>query len=78
MRLGTRWSFGTTPTATLPTPLLLSIQEAEQSIIDAGITAGDWGWTLTWLEGAPIAELDNGLTLRYEPHTESVNITPAE
>ena len=26
-----------------------------------------WRWTLTWLEGRPVVELDDGTTLRYDP-----------
>jgi len=57
MRLGTRWSFGDEPPASVPADLRPRIAAAEAH-------AGDGGsgrhWTLTWLEGRPIAELDDG------------------
>ncbi|MGR2751699.1 hypothetical protein [Agromyces arachidis] len=56
MRLGTRWAFGATPPASVPEDLLPRIREAEQRAADG---AGRH-WTLTWLEGRPIAELDDG------------------
>ena len=27
----------------------------------------DWRWTLTWLEGRPVVELDDGTTIRVAP-----------
>jgi hypothetical protein len=38
----------------------------------AGIDTAAWRWTLTWLEGRPIVELDDGTTLRYDPATDSI------
>ena len=34
-----------------------------------------WRWTLTWLEGHPIAELDDGTVVR-EGYDGSVTVTP--
>lgn len=55
MRLGTRWRAGAEPPARLPDAVLAAIRsvEAEQ----AG-RLGDRSWTLTWLEGQPVVELD--------------------
>jgi hypothetical protein len=44
----------------------------------ASVDTTGWRWTLTWLEGRPVAELDDGTTLRYNPADESVTITSAE
>lgn len=60
MRLGTRWAFGDEPPASVPAELRPRIAAAEAR---AGGDGGDGGgrhWTLTWLEGRPIAELDDG------------------
>jgi hypothetical protein len=58
MQLGTRWSVRATPPR-LPEPLLARIAEVE-----AGLPADTTlRWTLTWLEGRPIVELDDGTTL---------------
>lgn len=53
MQLGTRWSTGTQPPASVPEQLRPAIAEVEAD----GLSGH---WTLTWLEGRPIAELDAG------------------
>lgn len=55
MQLGTRWAAGAVAPASVPAALLPAIAEVE-----ASITAERAHWTLTWLEGRPIAELDAG------------------
>ena len=67
MQLGTRWLFGAEPPASVPASIRPAIAEAEVGRVDgAGRT-----WTLTWLEGRPIAELDDGTVVREatDPHT---------
>jgi hypothetical protein len=59
MQLGSRWSVGQPPPGRLPATLLEQIARVE-----AGLPADTTlRWTLTWLEGRPIAELDDGTTL---------------
>lgn len=53
MQLGTRWATGSTAPASVPAALRPAIAEVEAQ----GVTGM---WTLTWLEGRPIAELDAG------------------
>lgn len=53
MQLGTRWPTGSDAPASVPAALLPAISEVEER----GVTGM---WTLTWLEGRPIAELDAG------------------
>jgi hypothetical protein len=60
MRLGTRWSFGAEPPASVPAELRPRIAAAEAA--HSGDDSTDRHWTLTWLEGRPIAELDDGTT----------------
>lgn len=56
MQLGTRWPVGAVPPRSVPAELHAVIAETEQRVsADAGAY-----WTLTWLEGRPIAELDAG------------------
>ena len=65
MQLGTRWPVGGEPPRRLPEELVARIREVE-----AGLDAADaegMRWTLTWLEGRPIVELDDGSMLRL-PH----------
>lgn len=57
MQLGTRWAAGTDAPASVPAALLPVIGEVESTALAAGQRAF---WTLTWLEGRPIAELDAG------------------
>jgi hypothetical protein len=60
MQLGSRWSVGQPPPARLPEDLLARIAEVEAGLPpDSSLR-----WTLTWLEGRPIAELDDGTTLQ--------------
>ncbi|MDQ0641874.1 hypothetical protein [Microbacterium murale] len=53
MQLGTRWAAGSDAPASVPAALRAAIAEVETR----GVTGM---WTLTWLEGRPIAELDAG------------------
>lgn len=53
MQLGTRWAAGADAPASVPAALLPAIAE-----VDSRGLSGHW--TLTWLEGRPIAELDAG------------------
>ncbi|WP_353827610.1 hypothetical protein [Agromyces sp. SYSU T0242] len=63
MQLGTRWAFGEEPPRSVPIEIRPGIAAAEA---DAADGAGRH-WTLTWLEGRPIAELDDGTTVTIEP-----------
>ncbi|MET0812476.1 MAG: hypothetical protein ABWY03_05430 [Microbacterium sp.] len=66
MQLGTRWTSGDEPPAAVPAAL-----RAEISAVDRSIPQDDLGqprprWTLTWLEGRPIAELDTGIIVSLD------------
>lgn len=59
MQLGTRWPFGTTPPASVPAETRARVAALEATRSDgAGRT-----WTLTWLEGRAIVELDDGTVI---------------
>jgi hypothetical protein len=75
MQLGTRWAVGATPPDRLPDVMIAAIGEVEAEVADLDTSA--WRWTLTWLEGRPIVELDDGTTLRYDPQGDSVSRDPA-
>ncbi|MBS1673331.1 MAG: hypothetical protein JSS74_05135 [Actinobacteria bacterium] len=68
MQLGTRWAAGSEPPASVPAALRAGITEAETRSVENGTLSLQTGvlnlprgtWTLTWLEGRPIAELDTG------------------
>ncbi|MFJ4045483.1 hypothetical protein ACIPV2_07045 [Microbacterium sp. NPDC089987] len=67
MQLGTRWGVGAEPPASVPAALRPAIAEVEaqlsngsQSLSNGSLSLSKGHWTLTWLEGRPIAELDAG------------------
>ena len=53
MQLGTRWATGSEPPASVPASHRPAIAEVESRALSGH-------WTLTWLEGRAIAELDAG------------------
>ena len=71
MQLGTRWSVGAEPPSRLSAEMIDTIRsvEAERESVDTSL----WRWTLTWLEGHPVAELEDGTIVR-EDHDGSVAV----
>lgn len=65
MQLGTRWSLGTEPPAHLAANVVDVVRGVEAEL--AGGETSQWRWTLTWLEGRPVIELDDGTTIRVAP-----------
>ncbi len=66
MQLGTRWTAGEEPPARLPDAL-----RAEIAVVEAALPADALGqpaprWTLTWLEGRPVAELETGVIVTLD------------
>jgi hypothetical protein len=61
MQLGGRFSVGQAP-ASLPQPLRDEIAAIEATLSSDKATT--LRWTLTWLEGRPVVELDDGRVLR--------------
>lgn len=74
MQLGTRWSVGAEPPARLPDSMVAAIAAVEIDL--AGVDTTGWRWTLTWLEGRPVVELDDGTTLRLDPASGAVTVEP--
>ena len=70
MQLGTRWSVGAEPPARLPAAMIAAIADVEREL--AEIDTRNWRWTLTWLEGRPEVELDDGTALHYDPVADAV------
>jgi len=52
------------PAAKLSQLVLAAIAEVEVELADVD-TVG-WSWTLTWLEGRPVVELDDGTSIRVD------------
>ena len=59
MQLGTRWAAGSEPPASVPAALRPAIAEVESNLAGS-LSLSKCHWTLTWLEGRAIAELDAG------------------
>lgn len=78
MQLGTRWAVGDTPPQTLPEIVVTAVHEVEGELTHSGTATADWRWTLTWLEGKPVLELDNGITITYRPGEDAAFITQPE
>jgi len=60
MQLGTRWDVGAEPPASLPEDVVRGVERVEAELEADGIDATTWRWTLTWLEGSAVVELDDG------------------
>lgn len=78
MQLGTRWAMGSEPPARLPVEVTAAIREVESG--DAAASPSR-RWTLTWLEGLPIVELDppadsdEFTTINFDPADRSARVT---
>lgn len=70
MQLGTRWTAGSTPPAAVPDAIRGSIADVDTATLTEGGPAPRW--TLTWLEGRPVAELDTGVFVRLTANGEVV------
>jgi len=76
MQLGTRWSVGDEPPSRLPEVMVGAIADVESELAELdGVDTSGWRWTLTWLEGRPVVELDDGTVLHHDPATETVTRT---
>ena len=81
MQLGTRWSVGADAPASLPAAVTAAVREVEAelaAIDEPGFDPTLWRWTLTWLEGKPVVELDDGTVIRYDPSADAAVITQPE
>jgi hypothetical protein len=73
MQLGTRWAVRDEPPSRLPAAMVGAIADVEAELeASDGLDTANWRWTLTWLEGRPVVELDDGTVLHYDPATETV------
>ncbi len=67
MQLGTRWAAGAQPPASVPSELHAQISAVEKVTAESlGAQEPTAYWTLTWLEGRPVAELDTGVIVSLE------------
>ena len=66
MQLGTRWTSGDEPPAAVPQSLRTQIAAVDESMPRDALGQPRARWTLTWLEGRPIAELDTGVIVQLD------------
>ena len=76
IQLGTRWLVGDEPPSRLPQAVIDAIYEVEGELAEQGVDASDWSWTLTWLEGRPVVELDDETVVEYDAENDSAVVTP--
>lgn len=69
MQLGTRWAVGAVTPERLSAAVVLAIRDTEAQL--AEVDTSQWRWTLTWLEGRPVVELDDGTTIRVDASGEA-------
>ncbi|GAA3209853.1 hypothetical protein [Microbacterium terregens] len=72
MQLGTRWSAGSEPPASVPASLRAQIDAVENAMPVDQLGQPAPRWTLTWLEGKPIAELDTGVIVSLNEEGDAV------
>ena len=65
MQLGTRWTSGDEPPAAVPASLRPQIAAVDRALPDDDLGQPRPRWTLTFLEGRPIAELDTGMIVEH-------------
>ena len=72
MELGTRWTVGGEPPTRLSADVHAAIRAVEGDLL--GFDTTNWRWTLTWLEGRPVVQLDDGTTIRVD-HAGDIHVS---
>lgn len=72
MQLGTRWQAGEEPPASVPETLRGEIARVDAALPQGGPSPS---WTLTWLEGRPVAELPIGIEVTLDADGNAVTTT---
>lgn len=75
MQLGTRWAVGAPIPTPLPEVVAFAVTAVEEELVATDVETDGWRWTLTWLEGRPVIELDDGTVIRYNAQEDSATIT---
>jgi len=75
MQLGTRWALGAPLPTGLPEVVVIAVQAVEGDLAGVDTDTSTWRWTLTWLEGKPVIELDDGTVINYDAVEDSATIT---
>ena len=72
MQLGTRWTSGDEPPAAVPVSIRGQIQAVDRAIPGDDLGQPRPRWTLTFLEGRPIAELETGVVVSLDADGNAV------
>ena len=64
MQLGTRWPVGGEVPGRVPAAVVSAVRDIESEL--TATDTSQWRWTLTWLEGRPVVDLDDGTVIRYD------------
>lgn len=75
MQLGTRWPVGGSVPDRLPSVTVAAVHAVEDELDALDVDASTWRWTLTWLEGRPVVELDDGTVISYHPDEDTATVT---
>ncbi len=86
MQLGTRWALGDEPPSRLPDAIIAAIREVEEAArkTQGAADHSHRRWTLTWLEGRPLVELDpdsgsdDVTAIRFNPEDGTASITTSD
>ncbi|CAD5996209.1 hypothetical protein [Agreia sp. COWG] len=76
IQLGTRWPVGDETPERLPQVVSDAVEEVEAALAEAKTDTSGWNWTLTWLEGKPVCELDDGTLVEYDADEDQAIVTP--
>ncbi|MBD7956544.1 hypothetical protein H9651_02705 [Microbacterium sp. Sa4CUA7] len=72
MQLGTRWTSGDEPPAAVPDSIRGQIQAVDRAIPGDDLGQPRPRWTLTFLEGRPLAELETGVVVSLDAEGNAV------
>lgn len=72
MQLGTRWTSGDESPKAVPESLRRGIRSVDETVAGDQLGQPRPRWTLTWLEGRPIAELDTGVIVSLDDEGQAV------
>lgn len=59
----------------LPSVVASAVRAVEEELDALDVDASTWRWTLTWLEGRPVVELDDGTVIRYHPEEDTATVS---
>ena len=66
MQLGKRWPAHTPEPENLPDAVKQAIYATEHELQELPDDTSAWYWTLTYLEGRPVVQLDDGTTIKVD------------